>query len=109
MDPEIEEEMWEEADLLKLTRTGDILLVPMVAEKRAPETITLRPIHEELTRRIGIEQSGPAALYLLHEARETCSMCSRYRAFRDYPNEGHCECEGRVEAWRESCVNFKSR
>lgn len=104
---EAREQMWEESTLLDDARTGDILLVPLRVKKRNAETIELRPIHPELTT--GTEQSGIGALYLLHKARETCSMCLFYRAFRDYPNEGHCECEGRVEAWRESCINYKSR
>lgn len=101
------EEMWEEASILDEARTGDILLVPLRVKRRNAETIELRPIHPEL--KTATEQSCIGALYLLHHARETCSMCQRYRAFRDYQNEGYCECEGRVEAWRESCINYKSR
>ena len=104
---EAREEMWEEASILDEARTGDILLVPLRVKKRNAETIELRPMHPELNT--GTERSGISALYLLHNARETCTMCQRYRAFRDYPNEGYCECEGRVEAWRESCINYKSR
>lgn len=103
----LKREMWEEADLLEMSRTGDILLVPMKVKKSKPDTIELRPLHKELKTATG--QSGPGALYLLFKARETCSMCSRYRAFRDIPDEGHCDVEGRVEAWRETCVNFRSR
>lgn len=103
----LEEEMWEEAELLKDVRTGDILLIPMRVKKKRPDAIELRPLHPEL--RTATAQSGTGALFLLFHARETCSTCARYRAFRDIPDEGHCDCEGRVLAWRESCINYRIR
>lgn len=103
------DELFEASDLYSELRDGDVILVPMRVEKpkMPPNYVGIRPLHVEKT---SIGQSGRAALMLLTDARWTCSMCERYRAFRDIPNEGYCECEGRVKAWREVCgANFRER
>lgn len=96
------------AALFETMRDGDIILVPMrVGKPAAPNrSITITPLQKDA---VSIWQTGPDALILLNDCRWTCSMCRRYQPFRDIPNSGYCECERKVMAFQESCVNFKGR
>ena len=96
------------ACLFSEIRDGDILLVPMrVGKPATPErTITITPLAGDSP---SLWQSGPPALQNLEDCQRTCSMCSRYRAFRDIPNQGWCVCQNLVSAFQNQCINYKDR